>query len=274
MPILLFLFSIFSITAQAHSKPQQVKTTHSKNLITACAEPWAPYDYIEMGQPTGIDTKIISQVLTQLNVDFKILIVPWKICWAMLKSGKADMGLMVAKDKKRMPYVSYSEIPVLKANYVFFTNQKTKQEHDLKNCADLRKANLKIGLVANNVYDPRLWKCLGQKPDTHNHKPDKHKEDKVVIDKTLEFSLKQLSWGGIQIAPVIKKIGLYSGKELGIKDLDFYPWTVYSKNFYATFSKKSHFKTRHYKNIQDFQKDFDQALSKFKKTAEFKKLIE
>ena len=47
-------------------------------------EPWAPYVYVENGQPRGLDYETTAIIFQRLGIDVEWEFLPWKRCLAML----------------------------------------------------------------------------------------------------------------------------------------------------------------------------------------------
>ena len=240
----------------------------SEKTLTMCAEPWAPIDYQAHGQPKGIDVEVTKAIFEQLGIKPKIMIIPWQKCWEFVKTGKVDMALFVSKTSERQQYVNYPKTNVLNLNYVFFTNLLTYQNYQIKNCEDLKKYSFKIGLTEGNAYGKRLWDCL-----PYENLEKAKSEQSVVMSNTLEYSLRKLNWDKVQLVPMIQYIGMYNARKLHFENITYYPWSIFSKPYYAVFSKQSKFKSPEFANIDTLMSKYSQILAQFKKTEAFKKII-
>jgi polar amino acid transport system substrate-binding protein len=237
--------------------------------LTIVAEAWPPFVFEKDGQATGIDVEIAQKVFGSLGVKYTIKVLPWECAWKMLEEGTADIGLMVSKKAAREPFVTWPQTPVWDATFVLMTNQETKRKYDIKSYDDVKKNDLKVGIVRGNSYNEDFWKAF----------PWQDGEQKVChpqLDPATSFEqcLKKLGANRIQVLPIVKTVGLYSAKELKIDNLACYDWVLFAKPYPNAFSKKSAFGDKHYAAIGDLMTAYDKALAAFKAGPEFKAIFD
>ncbi|MCF6766060.1 transporter substrate-binding domain-containing protein [Thiotrichales bacterium 19S3-7] len=241
--LILTLFLIIPLNSFANDAGQTIK---------ACAEPWPPFDYIEDGNVQGKDVQVNEKLFQQLGVSLKIIIMPWKQCWMLVKSGKVDAAFMVSKKQQRQMDVYYSQTPSNNLNYVWVTNSDINKEKVCQQtvCPNLEKNNWKVGLVTANSYSQNLLNCF------------KNKASSVLYQPTLASALRKLLLNQTQLMPMVKSIAEYYKLQANIDNLHICQTTLFSKDYYTVFSKKSTFESQKYASIEAVKSAYDQALAR------------
>ncbi|MCF6775171.1 transporter substrate-binding domain-containing protein [Thiotrichales bacterium 19X7-9] len=233
--------------------PLSLFADNENSQIKACAEPWPPFDYIEHGKTQGINVHMNQQTFESLNIPLKIIIMPWKQCWKLVQNGKIDVALMVSKKQQRQVDVYYSSLPTDKLHYVWVTNSNTNNNKICQQsiCPDLETNDWKVGLVEGNSYSKELLACLNQKKNAND----------IIYQPTLSSAVRKLLADQIQLVPTVKSIAEYFKEQLEIHNLHVCQNTLFSKDYYTVFSRKSAFKSEQYLSIEAVKTAYDQVLT-------------
>ncbi|MGV8920455.1 MAG: substrate-binding periplasmic protein [Pseudomonas sp.] len=111
-------------------------------------EPWAPYVYLENGQPRGLDYEATAIVFQRLGIDVEWQFLPWKRCLAMLEQGQADGALDIFQNPEREKLLLYPNEPLSDVEWVLF--YANARPHPFQNLNDLR--GLTVGVSPGYVY--------------------------------------------------------------------------------------------------------------------------
>lgn len=233
---------------------------HSSDTIKIVGEEFVPYKYNEDNQVKGIDADIARYILDQLGVKYEIKIAPWERTWSALQTGDADIGLAVSDKLDRAQYVYFTQNSVWTTHFVFFTNEQTKKKYNIQSFDDVKKYNLKIGIINGNAYSENFWDAFPA-PDR-----EKQKYDSLVEGaSTLELNLRKVSANRVQLTPISVTSGWFTMKKFNIPNVTYYDWVLFSKPYPTAFSKKSTFKNARFHSIEELKIAYDQALGELKK---------
>lgn len=117
--------------------------------VKVISDPWPPWQIGNEGEaPTGGKSIVIAkEIFKRANVKAEFRLYPWKRCLAYMKTGKADIVMILSKTKSRMEFMVYSE-PFITDKYLLYyrkgDNIKWNKWQDLK--------NYKIGIVSEFNY--------------------------------------------------------------------------------------------------------------------------
>lgn len=240
---------------------------YAGDTIIIAGEEQPPFIFQENNVITGIDVDVAAAIFEKLGVKYSVQLLPWLRCWNNLVTGEVDVGVAVSKKAEREEFVYYPENFVWESKFVFFTNKVTKDKFVINSYEDIKKNNLRIGIINGNSYNDGFWQAF----------PFKDKDKKVYNDSlepvnNIELNLKKLENNRINIYPADKTVGLYTIKKLGLK-LTYYDYVPFSKPYPNVFSKASKFKSDKYKNITEVMKAYDAELANFKKTQQYKDIF-
>lgn len=251
------LLSVLAIIIAPHAT--------SSNNLSIVLETYPPYTFEENGQLIGIETDIARHIFSKLVIPVKFIILPWKRAWAMLKTGDADVGMAISKKQQRWNYVYYPQQPVWHASFVFFTHQQTFATLKIQGLHDAKSNNLIIGVIDGHSYDKPFWKVY---PYKNKSKKQYHPHLRPVT--TIEQAFNMLYLKRISLFPIVKDIGNYTIKQMGLSDITFYDTVLFSKPYFTVFSKKSTFKNSKYNSITEVLAAYDKELAVFKQSNTFK----
>ena len=87
----------------AAEEPQQ-----SNRPLRIVLEDYPPYEYLENGEPKGIDVDVIKRVFDRLGIACEFKFYPFTRGWLMLKRGTADAAPSISYRREREPFVYYT----------------------------------------------------------------------------------------------------------------------------------------------------------------------
>lgn len=229
-----------------------ISYANENKILTACAEPWPPFDYQENAQLKGSNIELNQHIFKKLNIPLKISIMPWQLCWQMVKSGKIDMAFMVSKKENRQSDVYYSEKPTDQLNYVWVIDQLHNPELSCTQsvCPINQDKKLKIGIINGNSYSDELSNCIKNNAQT------------ITVKKypTLSYAFRMLLSDQIQMIPSVDSIANYYIDRMKTNHLTVCQKTLFSKEYYSVFSKASKFSNQNYADITAVKKAYNQNI--------------
>lgn len=227
---------------------------------------WAPYEYYEIDQITGINVEVIEIIMDRLDIPYEIRFLPFSASYKMVQEGSADAHLSLSYKESREEFVYYTPdqiqfgkdktIPqnyLHMSEYVFFTNKEYKSL-EINSYEDIKKYGYKLGIIEGYSYNSEFWDAnltaTTIKDTTEAFRKLEHNEIELLfMDKT----------GGIAD---LKSIMLL--QEIGHLDKVFL-----SKPYSVQFSKNSDFP-----DIEDVMNKFNIELSKLKETGEYQAIYD
>ncbi len=237
--------------------------------LSFCGELMPPYLIkSETNTLSGIDIEILKTVLNKIQVNYDVEEMPWPKCEEGLKAGVYDGALGTSKNELREVFLFYPNNISWSSEFVFFTYQDFKKKNPRMTYENITKNNYKVGVIEKNSYHPTFWDAFPW-VDKAKGIYNKHLEP----SKNVETNFLKLSKQRIDLYPQDKQIGISTLRKLNINDLLHYEDVLFKKDYYFVFSKKSQYSTPENKSIQDVLKKFDQELSIFKRTNQYKKLF-
>lgn len=71
--------------------------------LTFCGDVagWPPYTYELNGEVYGYDIDILEKILTPLEIDFKVYMLPWKRCLKLVEGERIDVVLSASGTQER-----------------------------------------------------------------------------------------------------------------------------------------------------------------------------
>jgi len=221
--------------------------TAGRSLVVVYTE-WYPYTYKENGSAKGFEIDTFRAVIKEMNLNAEFHQLPWKRCLKMLSDGEADVVISLLKTPEREKYTIFPNENISLSKTVFFakTGKNIKYKGNLR---DLQ--GLTIGVIAGFSYGSTFDKA------------DYLKKDEVLNAETM---VKMVVRGrhdvGVENQAVIKWIATKLAFENQIRFL--YP-PVHTNKLYVGFSKK--------KALNKLANDFSESLGRFKKTDEYKAIL-
>jgi ABC-type amino acid transport substrate-binding protein len=227
--------------------------------LVIVAEDYAPATFIENGNPSGMDIDVARAVFDHLGIAYEFRLVPWARAWSMLMSGEADVGLHVSYTDDRAHYVHWPTNFVWQADFVFFTNQKTKASYDFKDYDAVKRSGVRIGIINENAYYPSFWQAFPSPDRVHQNY---FAQLEPVNDAATNF--RKLERNHIQLFPIAKVLGTYMAREMHLENITYFDWILFSKPYPNAFSDKSSYHDAKYSNIHDVMQAYDAELGHMK----------
>jgi polar amino acid transport system substrate-binding protein len=140
MRSLMLLFFFFVLQSGAGS-------VRAETWALACEENFPPYNFIENGVKTGIDTEIVQAVLKRIGVQADLQVYPWNRVVYLLDKDEVDLAYQFAQSPERMEkYVMVGPIRTGRTGFAVPADSPAHYEtlDDLK--------GLKIGVVKGFHY--------------------------------------------------------------------------------------------------------------------------
>ncbi|MCL9783596.1 transporter substrate-binding domain-containing protein [Vibrio sp. S4M6] len=107
MRLLLIIFSIFFFQAQA--QPLKIASL-----------PYPPFTYLEDNKPKGFAVDIVSEIMSRLDVEHEILIMPWARAMRGMQTGEVDALFPMFKTAERQQFSRYPDLPVVYESMAMF----------------------------------------------------------------------------------------------------------------------------------------------------------
>jgi polar amino acid transport system substrate-binding protein len=211
------------------------------------ADPFPPFNYIENGEPAGLNFEIMKAILKDMNRDFELQHLPWKRALLTVRKDRADAVLDVSKDSKRDKYLIYpdeclSESPVI----VFYIRQRP-----FKYAGPESLDGKRIGVMEGYTYGEFF---------------DKHPNLYVERVPSMEQNFMKLLRGRLDVVISYKEVGISTLKKMKISDrISYCKNPLLTIPLYIGFSKD--------RISKEFVADFNARLHKFKKTGRIKPLL-
>ncbi len=236
---LIFVFStLFSNTLVAQEK-----------TITVVFPTWEPYGYMVDNKASGFEIETFQAVMDKMDIRVKFEHQPWKRCLHSVKNGLADVVISALKVKERMQYLYYPEEPISISRTALFTQKD--REISYNGSLDALK-RYTIGVTSGFSYGTAF-------DESHFLQTDASTETEAVVAKVL-LGRNELGVGNIAVIKTIAAKQNASGK------IRFLLPLLHSQKLYAGFSKA--------KNHAAFAKAFSIALADFRKSADYKRIME
>ncbi|MEG0247463.1 MAG: transporter substrate-binding domain-containing protein [Pseudomonas sp.] len=202
-------------------------------LLLACLSPlalaerlrlvsddWAPYVYLQDGQPRGIDYEVTTQVFRRLGVEVEWQFLPWKRCLAMIEQGLADGIVDIFQIDTRKPFLIYPTEPMSDVEFVLF--QARARRHAVNGLDDL--AGLAVGTSPGYTYGALF-----------NDSPRFRRE----AAPTHEANFGKLMLGRIDLLITDRRVGRYLMQQLGLeKQVEELPLVVSRQAQYLGLTRK------------------------------------
>ncbi len=200
-------------------------------------EEWAPFEYLEAGEPRGIDVEVTELIMKQLGVPYEIHFYPWSRAWMLAEKGQADAVLSVSYKASREEVLYYTPeqaqfavtgvLPpdyLWKSDYVFFVKEKYKDTYRFDSYEQVKDDGYRIGTNKGYSYDDAFrvadLSCR-EYPGT-------------------EAGLKALVNEEIDLYPMVRTVGLSTLKKMGLlESVTCLPKPLFSKPYLAPFCRRS-----------------------------------
>ncbi len=138
--VFLWVFSSLSVLAQ---KPE----------LTIITEEWPPYNYQENGKIKGFSTEIVQEIIKNLNLKYKIQILPAARLHSLINEEAYIMSFSLFRTKEREN--KYKWIGPISQEAIYFFKKKGNPLN-IQTIEDAKKVNLITTLHKSLVYNSLL----------------------------------------------------------------------------------------------------------------------
>ncbi|MFB9886316.1 substrate-binding periplasmic protein [Balneatrix alpica] len=164
-----WLLCCLALSPPALAGPDNLKQT--VNICDDAAE-WPPYVYYQRtlgvkhtNQITGATTELLKQIFTNLGLNYRLQLLPWKRCLYEVehfdRNGNFEVVSNASTNQKRLSY-SYASLPLYRVHQgAFYSTRRFPQPPDIKQPSDFNTYRL-CGIHGYN-YD--MFYQTGIKPE-------------------------------------------------------------------------------------------------------------
>jgi polar amino acid transport system substrate-binding protein len=114
---------------------------------------YPPFMFIENKQAKGINVEIVDEIFKRIDAPHEIDFYTVTRCLKMIENYEADGMFSLKKTKEREKTMTFTSIPIVVQDYVFFKKKNTNFNFD--GSIDSIK-NLSIGVVQDTSYGPKF----------------------------------------------------------------------------------------------------------------------
>jgi len=215
--------------------------------------PGAPYRfYNEENQLVGFDVDILNEVMTTLDLEYKIELLDSSTrLTQMWQSPDVDMVFTLSKKAQRLKLLTYAEAPHINLSWNFFIRKENKEKIFFNRYEDL--AGLRIGATSGFAYTPEFWQAAQEGVFTLD----------TVVNNTL--NLKKLVHGRFDTFASNTIETLYSAKQSGYLDeIDYLDKPLKQRPYFNTFVKASD-----YPDLDEVIKGYNKVLKEMKQDGRY-----
>ncbi len=209
----------------------------------------------------GPDFEIIQNVFETIDVEYELQLVPPRNIEILLKSGEADIGLGMKRNKETLLYADFPRIPMRTREYFFYGRAQEVQENRMT-FEKVLEHNYTIGILTSVNYPRQFWELFPFDDNLLN--------SHLLEIKDYEESIRLLKQ---------RKIDLFLGdkdktnpviRDLGADDIIFqYRNILYWYDFYCGISKKSKIK-----DLDELKRKIQRSLYKMQESGKLKEINE
>jgi len=223
----------------------------ANDLNIVCEKDWRPYIYSDQNNNiSGYSYDLVTYVLDNNGIKYKITSYPWKRALKMVIAGKADALFNASKETLRELKCHYPEEPLLYSKYHFFILKNNNKNIKYETLDDLKAYN--IGVTLGYSYTKEFLDFIEK-----NKKYDSARSDYL--------NFKKLLMGKIDLFPAELGNAMVILNELnGFDKVTYLKKPLTQKPYYIIFNKM-----RIEKNIVN---EFSKNLKHLKTTSEFNKI--
>ncbi|WP_239057171.1 ABC transporter substrate-binding protein [Desulfovibrio sp. JC010] len=214
---------------------------------------YLPYSIYEDGVPTGSDIEILQECFRRMDVDVKILLVPWKRALQMAMLGQVDGIFGAVKTPERQEKLYYSD-PVRVEQISLFVRNDSKLQFD-GNLENLQGHS--FGVIRDFSYGPRIDEFLAKASESG-------RVERVV---DTEMNLAKLIKGrfDLLVGDHFSTLHTVSKADLAGQVRSLEP-PVAENNIYITFSKK--------RKLVSFREHFNAALRSIREDGTWERIMQ
>ena len=231
-----------------------------RTSIVLGTEDWPPFSYEDKvtKKISGLSTEVINATFKRMGVSIKSnTVYPWIRAQKWVYSGELDAIYTASINEERKKYTYIPSEPIVTSKWVLFIKKSNKDILHFKDLSDLKKKSL--GLISGYNYPSKFKKYIMENSFIQEVPYETQNITKLLLER-------------YDYMPAVLETTLYLSKNrptLTKRDayinLYYFPTPLASTDFYIIFSKRTVKK--------DFVEKFSKELIKFKKTAEYQKII-
>lgn len=239
----------------------------SSKVFTIVCEQWPPFEYLENGNPKGINVEAVDIIMKKLNIPYQIKFYPWARAWMYAQKGLADAVLSVSYKKEREEYLLYTDeqkefcrtqkIPQDRlwiSEYRFFVKKKNRHKLNFTSYKQIKVSGYRIGIDKSYSYHPKFWEY----------------DLKTKTYSSNKSGFKALITDEIDLYPLDTLVGNTRLKELGLLDsVTTLPKPLFKKPYHFLLTKNSNYPNK--VNIRD---QFYEELRKMHKSGKYQLLYD
>lgn len=236
-------------------------TSLGRNSIHLGTETWPPYSYFDTtsAQMSGLSTEVIAAVFKKMGVTIQNnTVYPWVRAQDYVFKGQVDAVYTASKNAKRETFCYFPTEPIMTTTWVLFIHKANRDRLQFNKLEDLKGQSL--GLIRGYNYPQEFMAYI-----TENSKIEEVSFEIQNINKLIHNRYDYM--------PAIRETTLYLAahapklqKTKALSKLYSFEKPLKTKNFYLMFSKKTVSK--------EFVHDFSKALTAFKQTQEYQRLLD
>ncbi len=267
---LIFMFSGCNTIEEAPAQTEgfegeeKVASENETRPFLIVGSEWAPFEYMENGEPKGIQIEIIHEVMSKLGVPYEIELLPWSRALKIVEAGEADAIISITHNDEREAFLVFTpdqlrwgETGEMPSNYVyisenvFFIRKIYEDSLKYESYEQMAVDGYRVGLNQDYSY------------------PEARASDMIIIDHLFPTdSLNALIAGEIDVYAAEEAMGFAYAKELGILDeIAILPNPHFTKPFLMPISKKST-----YPNAEEIMYAFYDEVEKLRQSGRFQEI--
>lgn len=224
----------------------------AKTLTIASEEYWPPYCSIDTvtGKSQGFASKIVFNVMKNMEVNFKITPYPWKKAEKLVLGDKVGALYPASRKSRREVKCYYPKASLFDSEYFFYVKKSNEGNLQYNNLSDLKK--YKIGITKGYSYNSEFMEFIKK-----NKNFESARSDELNIKKLVKGRFEYFPGEAGSVALLVKKLG-FEGKIVRL------PKPFIQKPYFIIFNRK--------KVEEDFVVKFSNVLQEYKGTEEFKSI--
>ncbi|MBL4942513.1 MAG: transporter substrate-binding domain-containing protein [Colwellia sp.] len=223
---------------------------NTSKQLTCYSSIYAPYSYLEAGQPTGIDIDLINIIADKIGIDVTFKIIPWSRLKQSIVAGKIDCAAAFLPSSAFTKKMFFMKYPITTGEHTIFIKEHNKNK--FKTLTDFYGYTIAVnrGFKTPLIFSQAITDKLIKKYD---------------VGDELQ-SLQMLSASRVEGVLTDKSVGLFNLHQLKINNIIPLAEPLTSTPVFLVFSKK----------IKDtgLIAKFDQALISMQAEGIYQKIID
>lgn len=222
--------------------------------LRLCIDEWPPYEYTENDQPKGISYTTVMSVLSRMGSETpQIVLATWGRCVERVRTGKSHAAFTALKTKERQKFALYPAESLVESYWVFFIREDRSGSLRFRTLSDLDGRS--IGIVKGFYYPPDFLRYAKNHAKLE-YGPNSMTNFRKLLDNRLDYIFEDLAVGIYGV-----RAFLAQGEVVPLVDT-----VMATEPMYIMFSKKA--------VSPDFVARFSAELERYKKTDQYKKMLQ